>query len=103
MTEKLKKIEELKKKEQFEQALNLISEAIKEHPDNIELLLLEGKILKQLQKFPDAINVFQKILKLDPQHQEALNLKKMTQDILRFEQLDIYASTNLTNDPWLDD
>jgi predicted Zn-dependent protease len=88
--------------EAYSKAQSLLNEAIKEHPGNVRLLLIRAKLFRQLQKFGDAFNDFQAILKLDPNHQEAKNLLNLTRSILQGQQLDIYASTNLNNDPWLD-
>ena len=99
----LEKIRELKEKEQLTEALKWIDEALAEDPDDLELYLEKGKILKHIQHFTEALNCFQKVLKIDPGHNETRNLKIMVQDILRYQQFDIYGSTNLSNDPWLDD
>ena len=101
--ELFKKVSQLVESGDFEKALKIIDNHIEKESKNPELYLEKGKLLKHLQRFTEAINCFQKVLSLKPNYHEALNLRNMAQDILRFQQIDIYASTNLTNDPWLDD
>jgi len=88
--------------EAYSKAQRILDEAIKEHPDDVRLLLNRAKLFRQLQKFGDAFNDLQAILKLDPEHLEAKKFLNLTRSILQGQQLDIYASTNLNNDPWLD-
>jgi tetratricopeptide (TPR) repeat protein len=88
--------------EEYTRAQNLLDEALENHPDNVRLLLSRAKLFRQLQKFGEAFNDLQAILKLNPDHQEAKKLLDLTRSILQGQQLDIYASTNLNNDPWID-
>jgi hypothetical protein len=46
--------------------------------------------------------VYNKILKIDKDNSTALSKSEMLKDILKYTSLDIFASTNLNNDPWLD-
>jgi tetratricopeptide (TPR) repeat protein len=98
----INKIKELIEQENYQEALNLIDKNLEKYPDEPEFFLEKGKLLKHLQKFGDALNNFKKVLNIDPDHKEAKNLHTLVQDILRYQQLDIYSSTNLSNDPWLD-
>ena len=88
--------------EAYSKAKNELDEALQKDPDNIRLLLNRAKLYRQLQKFGDAFNDLQAIIKQNPDHQEAKSLLNLTRSILQGQQLDIYASTNLNNDPWLD-
>ncbi len=44
-----------------------------------------------------------KLLKLDRENKLISSKVEMTREILKFQNLDIYESTNLNLDPWLDD
>jgi len=88
--------------EQYSKAKKLLDDALEENPENIALLFTRAKLFRQLQNFSEAFNDLQYILKIDPNHEEAKNLLDLTRGILQCQQLDIYASTNLNNDPWLD-
>lgn len=98
----IQQVSELIEKEEYSEAKKLLDDALEENPDNISLLLTRAKLFRQLQKFSDAFNDLQFILKIDPTHGEAKNLLNLTREILQCQQLDIYSSTNLNNDPWLD-
>ncbi len=88
--------------EAYSKAQKLLDEAISEHSGNVRLLLTRAKLFRQLQKFGDAFNDLKEVLKQEPDHQEAKSLLNLTRSILQGQQLDIYASTNLNNDPWID-
>jgi len=88
--------------EQYTEAKKLLDDALRENAENTGLLLTRAKLFRQLQKFGEAFNDLQHVLKVDPNHEEAKNLLELTRGILQSQQLDIYSSTNLNNDPWLD-
>jgi tetratricopeptide (TPR) repeat protein len=89
-------------KEEYTNARKILDDALEEQPENIQLLLQRAKLFRQLQNYGKAFNDLQAIVKLDPSHKEAKNLLNFTREILQCQQLDIYASTNLNNDPWID-
>jgi len=95
-------VSELIENEKYSQAKKLLDDAMEENPENISLLLTRAKLFRQLQNFSEAFNDLQYLLKIDPNHEEARNLLDLTRGILQCQQLDIYSSTNLNNDPWLD-
>ncbi|MFO8236553.1 MAG: tetratricopeptide repeat protein [Bacteroidales bacterium] len=99
----LKDAEKLVEHEKFTEALNLLDSFLNKVPEDEDLLLKKAFLLKQTQQFGKALNTLKKVLELHPDNKEAQNLHNMITDILRFQQVDIYASTNLSNDPWLDD
>ena len=88
--------------EQYSEAKKLLDDALEEDPENAALLLSRAKLFRQLQNYSEAFNDLQYILKINPNHEEAKNMMELTREILQCQQLDIYASTNLNNDPWLD-
>ena len=65
-----------------------------------EGLILRAEIYEALTKNTDAINDYIEILKLYGKDEEIENRKKFLETIVSMTQLDIYACTNLHNDPW---
>ena len=96
-------VEKLVKKKEFDKAIDLLSEELKKEPDHPQLLELRGDVYYTQEKFGNALNDFNKILKLDDKNTKVLSKAVMTKQILRFQNLDIYETTNLNLDPWLDD
>ena len=54
------------------------------------------------QKFGEAINYLQKILEADNKNEKALALMEQVKKILEYQNRDIFGSTNLNMDPWLE-
>lgn len=98
----IEKVKEHMENEEYSEAKKLLDNALNEQPESTVLLLNRAKLFRQLQNFSEAFNDLQFILKIDPEHEEAKNLLNLTREILQCQQLDIYASTNLNNDPWID-
>lgn len=97
------KIRKLAEQEEYEKALKMLDEELERVPENTELMVEKAKIYNHLQQYSEAINTLREVLKINPGHKEARNMREMCFDILRSQQLDIYSSTNLSNDPWLDE
>lgn len=95
-------VEQFIEKQEFEKAIELLSGEIKLNPDQIELFELRGEVYYTQQKFGDALNDFNKVLKVDKENKLISSKAQMAKEILRFQNLDIYESTNLNHDPWLD-
>ena len=102
ITKLIEEVNGLIENEEYSKAKKLLDNALDENPENIALLLTRAKLFRQLQNFSEAFNDLQYLLKIDPNHEEARNLLDLTRGILQCQQLDIYSSTNLNNDPWLD-
>jgi len=54
------------------------------------------------EKLGEAINYLQKIIETDNKNEEALVLMEQIKKILEYQNRDIFASTNLNMDPWLE-
>jgi uncharacterized Zn finger protein len=54
------------------------------------------------QKFGEAINYLQKIVETDPENSEAVALLEQIQKIMEYRNKDIFSSTNLDMDPWME-
>jgi len=63
--------------------------------------LITNKLISK-QKFGEAINYLQKILETDPKNERALTLLEQIKKILEYQNRDIFGSTNLNMDPWME-
>ena len=54
------------------------------------------------QKFGEAINYLQKIIENDDKNKKALAYMEQVKKILEYQTRDIFGSTNLNMDPWLE-
>jgi len=63
--------------------------------------LITNKLISE-QKFGEAINYLQKILETDPKNERALTLLEHLKKIMEYQNRDIFGSTNLDMDPWLE-
>jgi uncharacterized Zn finger protein len=54
------------------------------------------------QKYSEAINYLQNILEQEPENKQAAALLEQIETILRYNNRDYFASTNLDMDPWLE-
>lgn len=68
--------------EQIENYFNEVSEQLKD------------------QNMAGTLNLLSKILELDPENKKATTEKLLLEEILRFKNIDVFASTNLFMDPW---
>ncbi len=68
----------------------------------VDLLYERAKLLMQLGENTKAVNDFSKILKLDPEQKYAKAQLEYLTTIIRYNNTDIYASTNTNFDPWLE-
>jgi len=54
------------------------------------------------QKYGEAINYLQKIIETDNKNERALALMEQLKKIMEYQNRDIFGSTNLNMDPWLE-
>lgn len=54
------------------------------------------------EKFGEAINYLQKIIDSDSNNVQAVALMEQLKKILEYQNRDIFGSTNLNMDPWLE-
>ena len=69
---------------------------------SVELLYKRAELLIKTGDNAMAVNDFNRILKLDPEQKYAKSQLEFLTTILRFNNTDIYASTNTNMDPWLE-
>jgi len=81
------------------EALEKIQKIMAKDSDK-ELLTLRAMAYQTLNRNTDAINDYIEILKKYGSDEKIENQKNMLETIVGSTQLDIYACTNLHNDPW---
>jgi len=91
----LNTIEILLKKEHFEQARKKANKI-----ENPLLFKKLGYLFKHYAQWANAVNFFNKALKENPENKAIQQEITFLMEILKLEQLDIFASTNLNKDPW---
>lgn len=97
------KIEKYIKNQEYTKAVVEITEQLTNSQNEVDLYILRGDIYYLKQEYPKALNDYNKVLKLDSNNKIISSKVEMIKEILKFQNLDIYASTNLNKDPWLDD
>ena len=68
--------------------------------EDTQSLLQLAKTYKKLNQLVDAVNIYITILEFEPENQEAIYEKSVTQAIVNQSQLDIYSCINTHMDPW---
>jgi tetratricopeptide (TPR) repeat protein len=96
-------VEKLINNKEYIRAIELLSSLIETDRENIKWLRLRGEVYYLLQEFSNAINDFSKVLKIEPESKNLASKIEMIKEILKFQALDIFESTNLNVDPWLDE
>ncbi|MBN1183996.1 MAG: hypothetical protein JXB49_17010 [Bacteroidales bacterium] len=66
-----------------------------------DLIKITGKFISE-QKYGEAINYLQKIIDQDINNTEALLLLEQIKKIVEYQNRDLFGSTNLDMDPWLE-
>jgi len=66
-----------------------------------DLIKITGKLVSE-QKYGEAINYLQTIINKDKNNKEALTLLEQIKKITKYQNRDIFGSTNLDMDPWLE-
>ena len=102
MSDLKERIEKSINNKEYQLAINDLDLALKNNPENKELLLIRGDLFYNLQRYSDALNDYNKVLRIESENKIVSSKVEMIKDILKFQNLDIYAATNLNLDPWLD-
>ncbi|MBN2482146.1 MAG: hypothetical protein JXB19_10420 [Bacteroidales bacterium] len=74
---------------------------MKKADDRDDFLQITNKLISE-QRFGEAINYLQKIIDADKKNKKAIALKEQIQKILEYLNRDLFGSTNLDMDPWLE-
>lgn len=71
------------------------------HYEKDDFFQITNKLISE-QKFGEALNYLQKIIETDNKNKKALGLMEQLKKILKYQNIDIFGSTNLDMDPWLE-
>ncbi len=97
LNETLNTVEILLKKGHFKQAWEKANEI-----KDTSLFKKLGYLFKHYAQWGNAVNFFNRALKETPDNKAIQQEITFLMEILKQEQLDIFASTNLNKDPWLE-
>jgi tetratricopeptide (TPR) repeat protein len=97
-----KAVEKLINNKEYKKAIELISSLLEADNENIKWLQMRGDIYYLTQEYAKALNDFSKVLKSDSKCKNIASKIEMIKEILKFQASDIYGSTNMNLDPWLD-
>ena len=92
-------IKQLFDNQEYDKALELVNKQIVKFPEQSVWLALRGDIYYVQQLFAKALNDYNKVLKFDVENKLIASKVEMISNILKFQNLDIYESTNLNIDP----
>jgi len=98
----MKEIDQLIEAEKYDDAFDFINQKLAEDTQNTEFMFYKALLLQKTGKFADAINLYNKLLEIEPENKEAQINIEMMQTIFRHSNKDIFACTNLHNDPWME-
>jgi tetratricopeptide (TPR) repeat protein len=96
------KIEKYIQNQEYTKAIEVLTSLIDKDLNKVDWLILRGSIYYITQEYSKSLNDYNKALKIDPKNKIIPSKVEMIKDILKFQALDIFASTNLNLDPWLD-
>jgi hypothetical protein len=106
MREDLKELTELANTvsgdEEIENLIQQISRIMDSEEPESALLHLRAGLFVKLQQHHKAINDYNLILSKNKSDQKALVQLEMLSTILRYNNTDIYSSTNTNMDPWME-
>ena len=97
------KIDKYIQDQEYAKAVEVLTSLIDKDLNKVDWLILRGNIYNIKQEYSKSLNDYNKVLKIDPKNKIIPSKVEMIKDILKFQALDIFASTNLNIDPWLDD
>jgi len=96
----MEKVQELIKEQSYQEAFDLLEKLLKSKPEDLDLLCAKADVLKKQNKFTDAINQYINIIEMYPDHKKAQIEKDLLHTVMLQDNKDIFACTNLHDDPW---
>ena len=98
--ELIKQAEEFIQKNEWQEAVDLLTKAFEMEPDNLEVLEKRAGAYHKLNRLADSVNDYNRYLRINPDNEILRAHKDFVQTILKNSQLDIYGCTNTHLDPW---
>ncbi len=87
---------------QVNKKIEEISNKLKSNPKDTKLLHLRAELYTSLQDHGKAMNDYMVILDSEPNDKEAKTKLNLLKSIIKYANIDVYASTNTNMDPWMD-
>ena len=87
-------------KQQWQEVVDVLTEAFKLSPENLEVLEKRANAYHKLNRLADSVNDFNRYLSINPEDETLRARKDLVETILKNSQLDIYGCTNTHLDPW---
>jgi len=96
----MNKVKELIELQKYQDAYDRVEDLLKEKSEDLELMCMKTEILKKLNRFTDAINLYINIIEKHPNYKKAQVEKDLLHVVMLQDNKDIFACTNLHDDPW---
>ena len=87
---------------EIQEKVNNISKDLVNSEKKIELLYQRAELYTKLQQHAKAINDYIAIIDIDSTYKDSKVKLDMLRTIVKYVNIDIYASTNTNMDPWMD-
>lgn len=85
---------------EIKQKIKEITNQLEQNPSNVDLLCQRAVLYEKLQDFGAALNDYNQVLRIQPTDKKAGAKAEMIKETLHYQNIDIYADTNLYKDPW---
>ncbi|PLX21858.1 MAG: hypothetical protein C0599_07460 [Salinivirgaceae bacterium] len=97
----IKILESLIESYQLDEAQEKVSDLLSTEPQNIDLMLILGKIQNKKQQYGDALNTYRAILDIDKDNEKAQAAIKMINNILEIRRSFYFENTYTDDDLYL--
>lgn len=94
-------LENLIESYKLEEAREKITEILLVDNENVEVLLLQGKIETKTQQYGDALNTYNRVLKLDKNNEKAHTAINMINNIMKIRRSFYFENTYTDDDLYL--
>lgn len=91
------------KSKNIKQEIAEVTEKLEANPANAELFCQRAALYEKMQQLGAAMNDYNEVLRIHPHSKKAATKAAMIKETLQYQNIDIYAATNLNKDPWEDD
>jgi len=99
-----KLVDQFIEENKYTEAIEQLNKLHNQYPKKGEIFVKRADLFYKLQKYTDALNDYNQSLTLGDKHSEDVKAKiEIITNIIKYQGSDIYAATNLHNDPWLDE
>lgn len=101
MNNSIEKIETLVEDYHIEEALELVDSLLIKNPNNIQLLLIKGKIMSKKQEYNIALRTYISVLEIENDNKEALSSIELINNILRIRRTFFFENAYTDDDLYM--